>query len=168
MVYECRPEVASRTEPTVGVTVTVRSAGPSDPFRTGVRDSQYFEYCSEDPLLTARTTVGFVRGVQSAGMAATVKHFVGNDTRVLGEGTQRVFAPGYAHVGHPRAGARIRRDAVRRRPRRRTASRSLRSPGGPGAPLITPPSPREDLVLFHIHGGGLARLRTHAARSRGG
>lgn len=41
---------------------------------------RHFENYSEDPLLTARIGVGFVRGVQSAGVAATVKHFVGNDS----------------------------------------------------------------------------------------
>ncbi|MFD9195326.1 beta-glucosidase [Streptomyces phaeochromogenes] len=41
---------------------------------------RHFECFSEDPLLTARTAVGFIKGVQSAGVAATVKHFVGNDS----------------------------------------------------------------------------------------
>ncbi|MFI6693288.1 beta-glucosidase [Streptomyces sp. NPDC050433] len=41
---------------------------------------RHFECYSEDPLLTARTTVGFIKGVQSTGVAATVKHFVGNDS----------------------------------------------------------------------------------------
>ncbi|HTW05310.1 MAG TPA: glycoside hydrolase family 3 C-terminal domain-containing protein [Streptosporangiaceae bacterium] len=39
-----------------------------------------FECFSEDPVLTGRLGVAFVRGVQSAGVAATVKHFVGNDS----------------------------------------------------------------------------------------
>jgi len=39
-----------------------------------------FECFSEDPVLTAGIGVAFVRGVQSAGVAATVKHFVGNDS----------------------------------------------------------------------------------------
>ena len=39
-----------------------------------------FECFAEDPVLTARLGVAFVRGVQSAGVAATVKHFVGNDS----------------------------------------------------------------------------------------
>ncbi len=39
-----------------------------------------FECMSEDPLLTAKTAVGFVRGLQSEGVAACIKHFVGNDT----------------------------------------------------------------------------------------
>lgn len=39
-----------------------------------------FECFSEDPVLSARLGVAFVRGLQSAGVAATVKHFVGNDS----------------------------------------------------------------------------------------
>src|ERR1022692_1911645 len=39
-----------------------------------------FECFSEDPVLTAQIAVSYVRGVQDAGVAATVKHFVGNDT----------------------------------------------------------------------------------------
>ncbi len=39
-----------------------------------------FECQSEDPFLSARITVGYVRGLQSEGVSACVKHFVGNDT----------------------------------------------------------------------------------------
>lgn len=39
-----------------------------------------FECFSEDPLLTSRIAVAYVRGVQSAGVAATAKHFVANDS----------------------------------------------------------------------------------------
>jgi beta-glucosidase len=39
-----------------------------------------FEFFAEDPVLTARLAVAYVRGVQSASVAATVKHFVANDT----------------------------------------------------------------------------------------
>jgi beta-glucosidase len=38
-----------------------------------------FEYYSEDPCLAAAMTRAYIRGVQSEGVAATVKHFVGND-----------------------------------------------------------------------------------------
>lgn len=40
---------------------------------------RHFECFSEDPLLTARTGVAFVTGVQEGGVAATAKHFVAND-----------------------------------------------------------------------------------------
>jgi beta-glucosidase len=39
-----------------------------------------FECFAEDPVLTAELAVAYVQGVQSAGVAATVKHFVGNDS----------------------------------------------------------------------------------------
>src|SRR5580698_2999781 len=39
-----------------------------------------FECFAEDPVLTARTASAYVRGVQHAGVAATVKHYVGNDS----------------------------------------------------------------------------------------
>ena len=39
-----------------------------------------FEFFAEDPVLTAVLAAGYVRGIQSAGVAATVKHFVANDT----------------------------------------------------------------------------------------
>jgi beta-glucosidase len=41
---------------------------------------RHFENLSEDPLLTARIGAAYVRGVQSGGVAATVKHFVANDS----------------------------------------------------------------------------------------
>jgi beta-glucosidase len=39
-----------------------------------------FEAFSEDPLLTAKLAVAYIRGVQDQGVIATVKHLVGNET----------------------------------------------------------------------------------------
>src|SRR2546430_10841241 len=39
-----------------------------------------FECFSEDPLLTSRISVAYVRGVQKAGVGATAKHYVANDS----------------------------------------------------------------------------------------
>jgi beta-glucosidase len=41
---------------------------------------RHFECFSEDPLLTGRIGVAYVRGLQSAGVGGTVKHFVANDS----------------------------------------------------------------------------------------
>ena len=39
-----------------------------------------FECMSEDPHLTARTAVAYVRGLQAEGVASCIKHYIGNDT----------------------------------------------------------------------------------------
>jgi beta-glucosidase len=41
---------------------------------------RHFEGFSEDPILSARLAVAYVRALQARGVAATVKHFVANDT----------------------------------------------------------------------------------------
>jgi beta-glucosidase len=41
-----------------------------------------FEYLGEDPYLAARTAVAYIEGVQSQGVSATVKHFLGNNSEV--------------------------------------------------------------------------------------
>jgi beta-glucosidase len=38
-----------------------------------------FEYFGEDPFLTSRMAVAYIRGAQSEGVASCAKHFVGND-----------------------------------------------------------------------------------------
>ncbi|HWF66664.1 MAG TPA: glycoside hydrolase family 3 N-terminal domain-containing protein, partial [Acidobacteriaceae bacterium] len=73
-----------------------------------------FEYFGEDPYLDARITVGYIDGVQSQGVSATVKHFALNDSEfdrndensIADERTMReIYFPAFeaavkdAHVG---------------------------------------------------------------------
>ena len=59
-----------------------------------------FECFSEDPVLTAAMAVAYIRGVQSQGVAACIKHFVANDTEtermsVSSEVTEQVLREVY-------------------------------------------------------------------------
>jgi beta-glucosidase len=73
-----------------------------------------FEYYGEDPFLGAQMAVGFINGVQTQGVSATVKHFAGNNSEfarftadaVIDERTLReIYLPIFeaavkqAHVG---------------------------------------------------------------------
>jgi beta-glucosidase len=42
-----------------------------------------FEYMGEDPFLASQMIENYVRGLQSMGVAATVKHFIGNETELF-------------------------------------------------------------------------------------
>ncbi|MGW7380111.1 beta-glucosidase [Streptomyces sp. NPDC054794] len=73
---------------------------------------RHFEGYSEDPYLTGRIGMGYVTGVQSGGVATTVKHFVANDAETdrftvdnhVGERALRelYLAPFEAIVAHAR------------------------------------------------------------------
>lgn len=73
-----------------------------------------FEYFGEDPYLTSRMAVGFIQGVQSQGVAATIKHFLANNaefdrlhlnTTIDERSLRELFMPAFeaavkeAHVG---------------------------------------------------------------------
>ena len=73
-----------------------------------------FEYFGEDPFLSSRTAVAYIEGMQSEGVSATVKHFMGNNSEydrhntdsIIDERTMReIYLPVFeaavkeAHVG---------------------------------------------------------------------
>jgi beta-glucosidase len=74
-----------------------------------------FEYFGEDPFLAARLAVSFIEGVQSQGVAATIKHFVANNSEfdrnntdsIVDERTLReIYLPAFeAAVKEARVGA---------------------------------------------------------------
>ncbi len=49
--------------------------------RSGL-NGRNFECYSEDPVLTAELAVAYIQGVQSRGIAATIKHFAGNESEI--------------------------------------------------------------------------------------
>lgn len=56
--------------------------GPTINLHRSVTNGRNFECYSEDPALTAALAVAYVAGLQSGGIAATPKHFVGNESEI--------------------------------------------------------------------------------------
>jgi len=54
--------------------------GPGVNIYRAPMNSRNFEYFGEDPLLASRIAVGYIQGVQSQGVSATIKHFLGNNS----------------------------------------------------------------------------------------
>src|SRR5487761_570482 len=53
--------------------------GPGVDIYRSPRNGRNFEYFGEDPYLAGSIAVGYIDGVQSQGVSATVKHFALND-----------------------------------------------------------------------------------------
>src|SRR5258707_5350509 len=54
--------------------------GPGVNIYRAPMNGRNFEYFGEDPFLASRVAVGYIKGVQSQGVSATVKHFIGNNS----------------------------------------------------------------------------------------
>jgi beta-glucosidase len=54
--------------------------GPTTNIHRSVTNGRNFECYSEDPILTGALAVGYIRGLQGQGIAATIKHFVANES----------------------------------------------------------------------------------------
>ncbi len=55
---------------------------PTVNIHRSVTNGRNFECYSEDPELTAALAVGYITGLQGQGVAATIKHFVGNESEI--------------------------------------------------------------------------------------
>lgn len=88
--------------------------GPGVNIHRAPMNGRNFEYLGEDPYLASRIAVGYIKGVQSQGVSATVKHYMGNNSEfdrhntdsVIDERTMReIYLPVFeaavqeAHVG---------------------------------------------------------------------
>ncbi len=56
--------------------------GPTINIHRSVTNGRNFECYSEDPVLTAELAVAYVEGLQAGGVAATPKHFIGNESEI--------------------------------------------------------------------------------------
>lgn len=80
------PELARRVGMSLGRDARARGVnfllGPAvNIYRLPV-NGRNFEYMGEDPYLAGRIAVGYIQGVQSQGVVATVKHYAANNSEV--------------------------------------------------------------------------------------
>jgi beta-glucosidase len=80
-------ELASRMGAVIGQDARARGVhfmlGPGVNISRSPLCGRNFEYFGEDPFLASRTAVAYINGVQSQGVSATIKHFMGNNQEFL-------------------------------------------------------------------------------------
>ena len=89
--------------------------GPGVNIYRAPMNGRNFEYFGEDPFLASRLAVGYIEGVQSQNVSATVKHFIANNSEfdrhktdsIIDERTMReIYLPAFeAAVKEARVGA---------------------------------------------------------------
>ncbi len=57
--------------------------GPGTNIYRSPRNGRNFEYFGEDPYLAGQMVYGYVTGMQTQGVSATVKHYIGNNSEFL-------------------------------------------------------------------------------------
>ena len=81
------PELAERVGAGIGKDARARGIhfmlGPGVNIYRQPVNGRNFEYFGEDPFLSSSIVVGYIDGMQSQGVSATVKHFLGNNSEFL-------------------------------------------------------------------------------------
>ncbi len=112
------PQLANRVGTELGRDARAKGVhfllGPGVNIYRAPMNGRNFEYFGEDPFLASRLAVDYIKGVQSQGVTATVKHFMGNNSEfnrhrtdsIIDERTMReIYLPTFeaavkeAHVG---------------------------------------------------------------------
>jgi beta-glucosidase len=77
-------DLAARIGATIGQDARARGVhfmlGPGVNIYRAPLNGRNFEYFGEDPFLAARIAVAYISGMQSQGVSATIKHFMGNNS----------------------------------------------------------------------------------------
>jgi len=78
------PELAQRVGTELGRDARAKGVnfllGPGVNIYRAPMNGRNFEYFGEDPFLASRIAVGYIKGVQSQGVSATIKHYMGNNS----------------------------------------------------------------------------------------
>src|SRR5207249_6702726 len=78
------PELAQRVGKEIGRDARAKGVhfmlAPGVNINRAPMNGRNFEYFGEDPFLASRIAVGYINGVQSQGVSATIKHFLGNNS----------------------------------------------------------------------------------------
>jgi beta-glucosidase len=78
------PALAARIGALIGQDARARGVhfmlGPGVNIYRSPLNGRNFEYFGEDPLLSSRIAVAYITGMQSHGVSATIKHFMGNNS----------------------------------------------------------------------------------------
>ena len=81
------PELANRVGTSLGHDALARGVhfmlGPGVNIYRAPMNGRNFEYFGEDPFLASRIAVGYIDGMQSLGVSATIKHYMGNNSEYL-------------------------------------------------------------------------------------
>lgn len=112
------PELAQQVGTEIGRDARAKGVhfllGPGVNIYRAPMNGRNFEYFGEDPYLASRIAVGYINGVQSQGVSATIKHYMGNNSEfdrhntdsIIDERTMReIYLPTFeaavkeAHVG---------------------------------------------------------------------
>ena len=78
------PSLAERVGTEIGRDARAKGVhfmlGPGVNINRAPMNGRNFEYFGEDPFLASRIAVGYVKGIQSQGVSATIKHYLGNNS----------------------------------------------------------------------------------------